>query len=83
MFGGTDTTTKHCIYIFKTEHENTSVILEDIFDHGQKKTKQFISALQKFTRTVSPRLHAVLFNWWIRKSFLKSERLVIMDFINI
>ena len=83
MFGGTDTTTNHCIYLFKKEHENTSVILEDIFDHGQKKTQQFISTLQKFTRSISPRLHAFLFNRWIRKAFLKSERLVIMDFINI
>jgi hypothetical protein len=83
MFGGTDSTTDKCIYLFKKEHEKSSIILEDIFDHGQKKTQQFISTLQKFTRMVSPRLHAILFNRWFRKAFLKSERLVIMDFINI
>ena len=35
FFGGTETNSSEHLYLFKWEHENQAIVLEDIFDHGR------------------------------------------------
>ena len=83
FFGGSETQSDERLYLFKWEHENNVISLEDIFDHGQDTFGKCIGFIQRLTRNISPWLHALMFNKWINKKFFKSERLIIMDYINL
>lgn len=82
FFGGTETNSLEHLYLFKYEHETTSLASEDIFDHGRSTFETWISFIQRTIYNISPWLHAILFNKWIRKTFFRTDRLVTMDFIN-
>lgn len=81
FFGGEDLMRKDQVYLFKYEHEHPNLQIADIFEHKKSRRGKFLSFIQKSLRDFSPRLHAFIFNNYIKNHFKGSEDYIILDFI--
>lgn len=81
FFGGEDLMRKDQAYLFKYDHEHPNMHMADIFEHKPSKRGKLLSFIQKSLRKISPRLHAFIFNNYIKKHFKGSEDYIILDFI--